>query len=154
MVLQDVNLRKWKRQQGNYKCLYTKGKLGNFLLAQNLCRSQTKRNLNRHFSSKSPKVSQKSGQIVQNLQQKKDQKASDLLRESTIYIFGHQTSDGIHQLFSDLLSVANVYILNEGLIQHVAQKTHYQHKNSSLGIGQDKRQQDKTLNMSCIYRLR
>ena len=85
VALQDVNLRKWKRQQCNCKCLYTKGKLGNFLLAQNLCRSQTKRNLNRHFSPKSPKVSQKSGQIVQNLQQKKGPK-------------GIRRTEGIHYL--------------------------------------------------------
>ena len=62
-----------------------KREIWKFHLAQNQCRSQTKRNLNRHFSLKSPKVSQKSGQIVQNLQQKKGPK-------------GIRRTEGIHYL--------------------------------------------------------
>ena len=72
-----------------------KGKLGNFfLLAQSFNRPQTKTSFKRQFSPKSPKVGQKSGQRVQN-SQNKDQMASDLLWESINSV--HRPTVGIHQ---------------------------------------------------------
>ena len=72
-----------------------KGKLGDFfLLAQSFYRPQTKTSFKRQFSPKSPKVGQKSGQRVQN-SQNKDQMASDLLWESINSV--HRPTVGIHQ---------------------------------------------------------
>ena len=71
-----------------------KGVLGNFLLAQSFYRPQTKTSFKRQFSPKSPKVGQKSGQRVQNTQNK-DQMASDLLWESINSV--HRATVGIHQ---------------------------------------------------------
>ena len=72
-----------------------KGKLGDFfLLAQSFYRPQTKTSFKRQLSQKSPKVGQKSGQRVQN-SQNKDQMASDLLWESINSV--HRPTVGIHQ---------------------------------------------------------
>ena len=66
-----------------------------FLLAQSSYWPQTKTSFNRHFSPKSPKVGQKSGQRVQNWPNK-NQVASDLLRESTDSVL--RATEGIHQI--------------------------------------------------------
>ena len=71
--------------------LVLKGKLGDFFYWL-----QTKTSFKMQFSTKRPKVGQKSGQRVQN-SQNKDQMASDLLWESTFFKFGHQPTVGIHQ---------------------------------------------------------
>ena len=55
----------------------SKGEVMQFFIGENLYRTQTKNSFNRHFSSKTFKVGQKSGQSVKN-SQNKDQKASDL----------------------------------------------------------------------------
>ena len=66
-----------------------KGKLGDFFYWP-----QTKTSFKRQFSPKSPKVGHKSGQRVQN-SQNKDQMASDLLWESINSV--HRPTVGIHQ---------------------------------------------------------
>ena len=74
---------------------FLKGKSGDlFLLAQSFYRPQTKTCFKRQFAPKSPKVGQKSGQRVQN-SQNKDQMASDLLWESINSV--HRPTVGIHQ---------------------------------------------------------
>ena len=72
-----------------------KGKLGDFFLsAQSFYRPQTKTSYKIQFSPKSPKVGQKSGQRVQN-SQNKNQVSSDLLGESTNSVI--RAAGGIHQ---------------------------------------------------------
>ena len=74
---------------------YLKGKLGDFFLsAQSFYRPQTKTSYKIQFSPKSPKVGQKSGQRVQN-SQNKNQVSSDLLGESTNSVI--RAAGGIHQ---------------------------------------------------------
>ena len=63
-------------------------------MAQSFYRPQTKTSFKRQFSPKSLKVGQKSGQRVQN-SQNKDQMASDLLWESINSV--HRPTVGIHQ---------------------------------------------------------
>ena len=57
-----------------------------------------KRRFKGQFSPKNLKLGQKSGPSVQN-SQNKEHKASDLLRESTFYKFGHRLTEGIPQFF-------------------------------------------------------
>ena len=72
-----------------------KGKLGDFFLsAQSFYWPQTKTSYKIQFSPKSPKVGQKSGQRVQN-SQNKNQVSSDLLGESTNSVI--RAAGGIHQ---------------------------------------------------------
>ena len=65
-----------------------------FLFVQSFYRPKTKTSFNRQFSPKSPKMGQKSGQRVQN-SQNKDQVASDLLWESINSVL--RPTVGIHQ---------------------------------------------------------
>ena len=81
--------------QHDYK-LGLKGKLGDFFLfVQSFYRPKTKTSFNRQFLPKSPKIGKKSGQRVQN-SQNKDQMASDLLWESINSV--HRPTVGIHFL--------------------------------------------------------
>ena len=76
---------------------FLKRKLGDFFLsAQSFYRPQTKTSYKIQFSPKSPKVGQKSGQRVQN-SQNKNHVSADLLGES-INSFIRATG-GIHQFF-------------------------------------------------------
>ena len=72
--------RSWQQFSKDMKVLL-KGEVRRFLFVQSFYRPKTKTSFNRQFSPKSPKMGQKSGQRVQN-SQNKDQVASDLLWES------------------------------------------------------------------------